>query len=176
MFRQGIKRLCVGALLLILTSHYGIAAENVIFMRHALAPGFGDPAAFSLDDCTTQRNLNDEGREQAEKIGTLLKSKGIVPTRILSSPWCRCRETADRLNLGSWQTHDGLSSFFEGHVDRDETIALLLEELNKIDDDEVWLLVTHQVVIQAVTGRTVQSGGIVSYDPRTKHSTLLNLQ
>ena len=64
-----------------------------ILMRHALAPGTGDPADFALDDCSTQRNLSDEGRAQARMIGEAFASRGIRIDEVLTSQWCRCRET-----------------------------------------------------------------------------------
>lgn len=174
--RVMLTRLSFGVLLVIMASASAFAAENVIFMRHALAPGVGDPASFSIDDCNTQRNLNDEGRKQAKEIGRKFRDNDILVTRVLSSPWCRCVDTAEELGLGDWEVHDGLASFFEGHVDRDETITALLSELAGIRDDESWLLVTHQVVIQAVTGIFVPSGGLVIYDPETRQSRLFTLR
>ena len=135
-----------------------MAGDNIILMRHALAPGFGDPAHFKINDCTTQRNLSSEGVAQAKQIGKELAMKGLQPTRILTSPWCRCIDTATALNLGAYEVHDGLASFYEGHVDRDETMAHLRAELAKIGQDELVLFVTHQVVIQALTGIYVESG------------------
>ena len=143
------------------SSFVALADSEVIFLRHALAPGTGDPAHFQIDDCSTQRNLSAEGRQQAKAIGQELKDKGLTPTRILSSPWCRCKETADLMALGAWQTHFGLSSFYEGHVDRDDVLAALQAELTSLSDNERVLLVTHQVVIQAVTGLYLPSGGYV---------------
>ena len=140
------------------------AGDNVILMRHALAPGTGDPSNFQIDDCATQRNLNQAGIEQAKQIGKSLAAKGLVPTRIFTSPWCRCVDTAKALNLGDYEIHDGLASFSEGHVDRDETLSLLRAELQKIGDDELVLFITHQVVIQALTGTYVKSGAYLLKD------------
>ena len=75
---------------------------DVVFMRHALAPGFGDLANFQLDDCNTQRNLDEKGREQAKSIGRELQNSGIQFSEILSSEWCRCKETASLLEIGKW--------------------------------------------------------------------------
>ena len=161
MIRYAIKTLI---LIMICAGTQALAGDNIILMRHALAPGTGDPASFQIDDCTTQRNLNAAGLAQARDIGKDLIAKGLVPTRILTSPWCRCKDTAQALNLGKWQAHEGLSSFYEGHVDRDETLALLRNELQSIGDDELVLLVTHQVVIQALTGIYVKSGGYLLED------------
>ena len=72
---------------------------NVIFMRHALAPGFGDPEDFNVADCSTQRNLNEEGRAQALSIGKAMRNSGLQFKEILSSQWCRCTQTTELLNL-----------------------------------------------------------------------------
>ena len=92
-----------------------------------------------------------------------------MPTRILSSPWCRCQDTAKYLGLGPYEVHEGLSSFYDGHVDRDETMAALRAELATIGEDELVLFVT-QVVISALTGIFVKSGGYLIED-----STRFNL-
>lgn len=136
-----------------------MAGPNVILMRHALAPGTGDPAHFDITDCATQRNLSQEGIAQAKEIGKALTGRGLTPTRILTSPWCRCVDTAKHLGLGAYHIHEGLSSFYEGHVDKAETMAKLRAELASIGEDELVLFVTHQVVISALTGIFVKSGG-----------------
>ena len=140
---------------------------DVLFLRHALAPGFGDPAIFRVDDCATQRNLNDVGRAQARAIGAYLTENGITPDLILSSRWCRCQDTAREMAIGPFTTHDGLNSFFDGHVDRDETLAALRTRIKAIDRGSLVLMVTHQVVISAITGIAPQSGGMVVYNSRT---------
>ena len=152
------------AVVLTLSSSHAMAGGTVILMRHAIAPGIGDPAHFQIDDCETQRNLSAEGIAQAQEIGEALAAKGLQPTRILTSPWCRCIDTAKALNLGAFEIHQGLASFYEGHVDKDKTLALLRQELERIDEDELVLFVTHQVVIQAVTGVFVKSGGYIIAD------------
>ena len=149
---------------LCLSASYAMAGQNIILMRHALAPGTGDSAHFTADDCRTQRNLNEVGIAQAKEIGARLRAQGLVPTRILSSVWCRCQDTAKYLGLGPYEVHEGLSSFYDGHVDRDETMALLRAELATIGDDELVLFVTHQVVISALTGVFVKSGGYLIED------------
>jgi len=87
-----------------------------------LAPGFGDPENFNLADCNTQRNLDDTGRAQAVKIGIEFKSYGIEFEEILSSQWCRCKDTANLLNLGDWNEFMGLNSFFQ--IFKKETLWL----------------------------------------------------
>jgi len=154
-------------------------AANVIFMRHALAPGTGDPANFNIDDCTTQRVLNDAGREQARalggQLGAYLEANDKKLDAILTSQWCRCRDTAILLDLGEWQEFAGLNSFFNGHVDRHETLALLRARLDDIGPDELVLMVTHQVIITAITGIFPPSGGMVLYNSETGAVSRLNL-
>lgn len=140
---------------------------NVLFLRHALAPGFGDPAEFHIDDCATQRNLDEAGRRQARGLGAYLRGDGIKFDAILSSRWCRCVDTAAEMDMGDVSTFDGLNSFFDGHVDREATLALLAERLANLPEDGLVLMVTHQVVISAVTGIPPQSGGFVAYNSHT---------
>ena len=140
---------------------------NVLFLRHALAPGFGDPPHFDIDDCATQRNLNDVGRKQARAIGAYMKRHGITPDTIFSSQWCRCVDTARDMAMGPFTTHVGLNSFFDGHVDRDQTLAALRAHLAQIGSGRLELMVTHQVVISAITGIAPRSGGMVVYNSRT---------
>ena len=148
------------------TSH----GANVIFMRHALAPGYGDPDDFDINDCATQRNLDATGRQQAQDLGQLFQSSGLTLDAILSSRWCRCQDTAIEMDIGAYRTHDGLNSFFQDHVDRDETLALLRAELSRLKSDDLVLMITHQVVIQAVTGISPRSGGMVLFNSETGQS------
>jgi broad specificity phosphatase PhoE len=131
----------------------------VLLIRHALAPGIGDPDGFRLDDCATQRNLNDEGRQQARAIGDWLRGRGIAQARVYSSQWCRCLETAALLDLGSVTELPALNSFFERRQDREPTVAALREFIASQPRDGVLLvLVTHQVTISAVSGTAADSG------------------
>ena len=77
------------------------SGNHIILIRHAFAPGFSDPENFNVKDCTTQRNLNNTGRNQARRIGDLFRMQGIQNARIYSSQWCRCLETAKLLKLGN---------------------------------------------------------------------------
>ena len=143
---------------------------NVVFMRHALAPGYGDPDNFQVEVCDTQRNLDAAGRRQAEAVGQYFREHQITFTAILSSRWCRCTQTAEQLNYGSWSEFDGLNSFFQGHVDRQETLALLRDKLDSLSSDDLVLMVTHQVVISAITGISPRSGGLVVYNTSTQNA------
>ena len=136
---------------------------NVIFLRHALAPGYGDPSEFHISDCKTQRNLNEEGRDQARSIGIKLKMKGFLFNEIYSSEWCRCLETATLMDLGEITIFSGLNSFFQDHYDRKETLFKLMQKLEHLDEKNRILMVTHQVVISSVTGINVGSGVAVAY-------------
>ena len=142
-------------------------SANVIFLRHTLAPGNGDPANFDIDSCDTQRNLSTSGRDQARRLGAYFQSLDIQPDTILSSAWCRCQDTAIEMGLGPHTVFAGLNSFYDGHVDREETLALLRKGLAEIEEDSLVLMVTHQVVITAVTGIFPPSGGVVVFNSRT---------
>ena len=85
----------------------------VILFRHALAPGTGDPPNFQVDNCSTQRNLSEEGRQQARQIGEVIRNRNIAVTRVLSSQWCRCLETAKLMDVGEVEPLKSLNSFFE---------------------------------------------------------------
>ena len=140
---------------------------NVIFLRHSLAPGMGDPKNFKLEDCSTQRNLDRLGRKQAEELGNLFRHNELTFDEILSSEWCRCKETAALMQLGRWKTFLGLNSFFEGYVNKKKTLSVLKQKLNLIESDKLVLMITHQVVISAVTGKFVGSGEMVVYNSET---------
>ena len=135
----------------------------VAIMRHALAPGFSDPANFDIDDCATQRNLSDEGRDQARSAGELFRSKGIETATVISSEWCRCMETAKLLELGSTQPFPALNSFFENRATREEQTNIVRSALPQWlgQHSEPTVLVTHQVNITALTGSFAGSGEIL---------------
>jgi len=141
---------------------------NVIFMRHALAPGFGDPDNFDVERCETQRNLDDQGRAQARDIGAKLRATGLAFDEVLSSEWCRCAETAELLDIGHWSTFSGLNSFFQGYAPREQTLRKLNGYLETLSGSELVVLVTHQVVISAATGISPPSGGVVLYNSATQ--------
>ncbi len=92
---------------------------KVVLMRHAIAPGTGDPNEFRLDDCSTQRNLSAEGREQARQAGEQFRKRKIPIKQVLSSQWCRCLETAKLLNLGEVKPEPALNSFFRDYSTED---------------------------------------------------------
>lgn len=130
-------------------------------MRHALAPGGGDPANFDLNNCATQRNLSDEGRAQARKIGAALRDRGISFEGVLTSQWCRSRETAELLSLGPVTEEPMLNSFFQDRSTADEqttaTRAVAQSAAGPL------MMVAHQVNITALTGVFPASGEIVIF-------------
>lgn len=143
-------------------------------MRHAIAPGTGDPRNFKLGDCTTQRNLSERGRAQARAAGSLFRRNGVTHATVVSSQWCRCRETARLLNLGPVKDLAALNSFF-GNYDRSAPQTRALRKwLADYQDTKPLVLVTHQVNITALTGRGVRSGEIVvvKMKPNGRRSTL----
>jgi phosphohistidine phosphatase SixA len=136
----------------------------VAIMRHAIAPGTGDPDDFRLGDCSTQRNLDARGREQAREIGGAIRAAGVKVDRVLTSQWCRSRETAELLGLGPVQELPALNSFFEDRSTRDAQTRALRAYLAGLSADERVVLVTHQVNITALTGRGVSSGEVFVLD------------
>ncbi len=134
---------------------------HVALIRHALAPGTGDPAAFTLDDCSTQRNLSDSGRGQATRIGERFRQEGIESARVFSSQWCRCLETAKLLGLGTVEELPILNSFYERRENQTPQTRALEGWLAKQDLSEPVVLITHQVNITALTGVFPTSGEMV---------------
>ena len=151
--------------------------EKIVFIRHALAPGNGDPINFKIDDCSTQRNLNMEGIIQARKIGKLLKENKIIFQSVYSSMWCRCLQTSKYMDAGKTIPHKGLNSFYENIVNKEETLNFLNNLIMKLDHSQKpILMITHYVVIKAITGFSVSSGEMVVYNIKTKQSKYLKVE
>ncbi|MBB4287585.1 histidine phosphatase family protein [Roseospira goensis] len=135
---------------------------HVALMRHALAPGTGDPMRVVIGDCATQRNLDDVGRAQARATGDAFRAHGIDRAVVLTSQWCRCRETAALLDLGPPEDVPALNSFFadrsKGPAQLD-AVRAFLENLGT--DAPPHVLVTHQVVVTGLTDVFPRSGEIV---------------
>jgi len=135
------------------------AGGHILMIRHALAPGTGDPANFRIGDCSTQRNLDDRGREQARTIGNWLRSKGLTSARVYSSQWCRCLETAQLLGIGPVAELPALNSFYELTQDREPNLKTLRKFIAQQPADGVLIiLVTHLVTISAIANESVSSG------------------
>src|SRR5262245_6166507 len=130
----------------------------VAFLRHADAPGgAGDPPGFRLDDCATQRNLSEAGRAQASRTGEAFRERGIDFDRVLTSPWCRCRETAHLVTGREAETMEALGNLFGRRHFTAEQVKSLTAYLAGLDGARV-LFVTHGVVIQALAGVTPAQG------------------
>jgi phosphohistidine phosphatase SixA len=134
--------------------------RTVAIMRHALAPGTGDPADFELGDCSTQRNLNDAGRAQARAIGDVFRANGIAVDRVLTSQWCRCRDTAELLDLAPVEDFPPLNSFYADRSTAQRQTRKTRQFLADLPDDERVVLVTHQVNITALTDEFPSSGEV----------------
>jgi broad specificity phosphatase PhoE len=136
-------------------------ADHMVVLRHARAPGTGDPPNFRLGDCSTQRNLSDAGRQQAARIGRRLREAGLAETKVYSSQWCRCLETARELAVGPVVELPPLNSFFEASDrERGQTEALRAW-IASANLSRPVVLVTHQVNITALTGIFPAEGEIL---------------
>ena len=138
---------------------------NLIFIRHAYAPGSGDPNNFNLDDCTTQRNLNKDGRKQAQYIGEFFIKNKIKIDKVLSSEWCRCKETA-KIAFKNFSTISFLNSFYSSKYvkNKDKQIRALNGYLKNFGSKQNLILVTHYVLISEVLNYGPSSGEIVVSD------------
>jgi len=135
---------------------------GIVLFRHALAPGTGDPAAFDLGDCSTQRNLNARGREDARRIGETFRSRSIDVGRVLTSQWCRCRDTAELAFPGAVTEAPVFNSFFGNRSKGPAQTKAAIELLSDWQGPGALVIVTHQVNITALTGVVPSSGeGIV---------------
>ena len=139
------------------------SGSHVLLMRHALAPGVGDPPGYDLARCETQRNLDAQGRQQAQRIGQWLRSQGLDHAHVYSSPWCRCRDTAAQLGLGPVIVEPALASFFD---QPDQSVAqtrrlqaFVAQSLRQGKTPLV--LVTHHVNIRDFMGQNIGSGDMV---------------
>lgn len=134
---------------------------HVIVLRHARAPGTGDPANFRLGDCSTQRNLSEAGRKQAARIGKRLRDAGLGETTVYSSQWCRCLETARLMAVGPVVELPALNSFFRTPEQEQKQDRALRAWIAAADLSRPVVLVTHQVNITALTGIFPAEGEIL---------------
>lgn len=135
---------------------------TIVLLRHANAPGVGDPPNFVLGDCSTQRNLDAQGQEQARRIGEQFRQQRVDVRRVLTSQWCRTRETAELAFPGRAQEAQIFNSFFEDPARRSPQTAEALRLLTQWKGPGVLVVVTHQVNISALTDVVPASGeGVV---------------
>ena len=140
------------------------SSEYVLLMRHTRAPGVGDPANYTLNDCKTQRNLSDEGRKQAVVVGNWLKKQGIQTADVYTSAWCRCKDTAELLNLGRVTVEPALASFFDDMAQaktQNQKLEQFIATQLKNKGKQALILVTHHVNIYQFMGENVSSGDLV---------------
>ena len=157
---------------LFLSSNTSLASENIveilkkenniIFIRHAIAPGNGDPQNFDISDCSTQRNLSKDGELQALKIGKFFKKNDIKFSKVLSSEWCRCKDTA-KIAFGSYETKNFLNSFYDERFseNKDKQILDFQKFIKSWNYSGNLALITHYVVISEILDLATSSGEIV---------------
>ncbi len=139
--------------------------NKLIFIRHALAPGNGDPDNFNINDCSTQRNIDQKGIQQSKKIGLFFKKNNIKIDRVLSSEWCRCKDTA-RIAFKNFETFNALNSFYDEKFASNERkqIEDLKHFISNWHSDKNLVLVTHFVVISSILNVGASSGEILISD------------
>ena len=138
---------------------------KLIFIRHAYAPGNADPNNFNLNDCSTQRHLNMDGRKQAQDIGKFFTENKIKIYKVLSSEWCRCKETAD-IAFKEYSTNSFLNSFYSSKYvkNKDKQVDALNNYVKKFNSNGNLIFVTHYVLISEVLNYGASSGEIVISD------------
>ena len=137
-------------------------------LRHAqTTPGVGDPPNFTVNQCNTQRNLSDEGREQAKRMGQWFKTHGLQPRSVQTSAWCRCKDTAE-LAFGKYTELPALGSTFDNRTDQDAQTKALRARLGFLPAGQFEVWVTHQVNITALTGEPTSMGEAVIISTKAK--------
>ena len=139
--------------------------KKLIFIRHAIAPGNGDPNNFDINDCSTQRNLDEKGIEESEKIGLFFKNNKIKIDKVLSSQWCRCKDTA-KYAFKNFETFNALNSFYDEKFAANEAkqIKDLKNYIKNWNSDKNLVLITHFVVISSILNTGSSSGEIIISD------------
>jgi broad specificity phosphatase PhoE len=142
---------------------------QVVLIRHAITtPGVGDPAGFKLEDCATQRNLTEAGRRDARRLGETFRVRGVPVGRVLSSPWCRCLETA-RLAFGKAEVSTPLSNLYgrpDASVPQVRQMEALIGAWRPEGEGGNLVLVSHGSTILALTGVSLAPAEIVVVTPR----------
>tara|TARA_Y100000741_G_C18053282_1_gene477312 strand:+ start:33 stop:584 length:552 start_codon:yes stop_codon:yes gene_type:complete len=139
--------------------------KKIIFIRHAIAPGNGDPKNFDIKDCSTQRNLDKNGIRQSKRIATFFEKNKIEIDEVLSSEWCRCKDTA-KIAFKNFETFDALNSFYDERFasNKDKQIKDLKNYIKNWNSDKNLVLVTHFVVISSILKTSSSSGEIIISD------------
>ena len=138
---------------------------KLIFIRHAYAPGSGDPQNFNLKDCSTQRNLNNDGRKQSKNIGSIFLKNHIKINNVYSSEWCRCKETAT-IAFKQFKTKKFLNSFYSAQFEKNRKTQMkdFKDFLKKWNKEDNLIFVTHYVVISEILNYAPSSGEVVIAD------------
>ena len=168
---RALRPAAIGVLLLLATSSVVAAADDavwaalrtsgaVVVLRHSYAPGAFDPPDARLDDCSTQRNLDDNGRAQARRIGEAFRRQGIAVGAVLSSPRCRCLDTA-RLAFGKVEAWDVLQGSLSNAERRQAQLVEMRRRIAAYRDGPPLVLVTHGSVVTDLTGRDIRMGELV---------------
>jgi broad specificity phosphatase PhoE len=140
---------------------------HVLIIRHALTtPGFGDPAGFKLEQCSTQRNLSDEGRAQARRMGEGLRERKVPIGEVLSSPWCRCVETA-KLAFGQATTWTALSNLHARHQNAEKQVRAMQPRIAAYHGKANLVLVSHGSTALALTGEHPAMGEMLVLKPQS---------
>ena len=141
--------------------------KKIIFIRHAIAPGNGDPDNFNINDCATQRNLSKNGIIQSKNIGLFFEKNKIKIDKVLSSEWCRCKDTA-KIAFKNFETFDGLNSFYDEKFALNEDIQIknLKKYIKSWKSDKNLILVTHFVVISSILNIGTSSGEMIISDKK----------
>ena len=136
--------------------------NKIVFIRHAIAPGNGDPENFVISDCSTQRNLSKKGVEQSKKIGNFFRKNKIKIDAVLSSEWCRCKDTAFYA-FENFITFDALNSFYNPKFSKNEELQIvnLKKLIESWESDKNLILITHFVVISSLLKTSSSSGEII---------------
>jgi phosphohistidine phosphatase SixA len=135
---------------------------HVVLLRHAMSPGSGDPANFNINDCKTQRNLSESGREQADRMGVLLSVRGAPTERVLTSRYCRCLETAEYAfdNIKA-EPFDALDPPSVDPETAKKQLAAIVAEVKAFSGSGNLIMITHQENIEALTGVSARPGEAV---------------
>ena len=138
---------------------------KLIFIRHAYAPGSGDPNGFVISNCASQRNLSKEGIDQSKRIGQFFIENDIIIDKVLSSEWCRCKQTA-KYAFNNYETKNFLNSFFSQEFShkKDKQIKELKEYIKNWNGKNNLIFVTHFVVISEILDLSTSSGEIILAD------------
>jgi phosphohistidine phosphatase SixA len=175
--RAVLRKLMLGAALPVLgTAEANDAAvwlllqrgAQVVLLRHAVTtPGAGDPPGFALSDCSTQRNLSDQGRRDAQRLGQLLRARGVPVAKVLSSPWCRCLDTARLAFAGEPEVEPALGNLFGRPEQETRQVAELRRLIRRAEGGNLFM-VTHGSTAAALTGVSPAPAEMVVLSPLTK--------